>query len=255
MHIIILATGGFDPLHSGHIQYLETAKKLGDKLVVGVNSDAWLMRKKGQAFMSWKERATIVGNLRMVNEVIEFDDWDGSARHAIKTVRDRYPDARIVFANGGDRNRTNIPEMDIQDHNLEFEFGVGGSNKANSSSWILEEWKAPKTHRPWGHYRVLYEHGTKVKAKELVVEPGQRLSMQRHQHRSELWFVAAGTATVFTLNKDGESTFLAECQEHQNLMIFRNRWHQLVNLTDQPLKIVEIQYGDRCVEEDINRFQ
>ena len=255
METVVIATGGFDPIHSGHIAYLDSASRLGERLIVGVNSDAWLMRKKGQAFMPWKERATIVGNLRTVDEVIEFDDWDGSARHAIKTVRDRYPDARIVFANGGDRNRTNIPEMDIQDHNLEFEFGVGGTNKANSSSWILEEWKAPKTSRPWGYYRVLYEHGPNVKVKELVVEPGQRLSMQRHQHRAELWFVAAGTATVFTLDEDGESDFLAECQEHQNLMIFRERWHQLANFTDQPLKIVEIQYGDRCVEEDINRFQ
>ena len=255
METIVLATGGFDPIHSGHIAYLSASLTLGDRLIVGVNSDAWLMRKKGQAFMPWFERATIVGNLRMVADVIEFDDRDGSAKHAIKVVRDRYPDARIVFANGGDRTQANIPEMDIQDSNLEFQFGVGGTDKTNSSSWILEEWKAHKIHRPWGYYRVLYEQSPRTKVKELVVDPGKKLSMQRHQHRSELWFVAAGTATVFTLDEDGESTFLAECQEHQNLMIFRDRWHQLVNLTDQPLKIVEIQYGDYCNESDIERKQ
>ena len=143
--------------------------------------------------------------------------------------------------------------MDIEDPNLEFRFGVGGTNKANSSSWILEEWKAPKTARPWGYYRVLYEHGPNVKVKELVVDPGQRLSMQRHQHRSELWFIAAGTASVFSLDEGGESIFVADCRENQNFMVFQGRWHQLATLGDSLLKIVEIQYGDRCVEEDIER--
>ena len=255
METIVIATGGFDPVHSGHIQYLREARSLGDRLIVGVNSDAWLMRKKGQAFMPWSERAAIVGNLRMVDEAIEFDDWDGSARHAIRLVRNQYPTAHIIFANGGDRTQQNIPEMDIDDGLLEFRFGVGGSNKANSSSWILEEWKAPKTHRPWGHYRVLYEHGPEVKVKELVVEPGQRLSMQRHQHRTEIWFVAQGTASIFTLDEDGQQQFVADARPHQNHMIFQHRWHQLANLGDQPLKIVEIQYGDRCEEDDIERFK
>jgi len=255
MHTIVIVTGGFDPLHSGHIKYLSAAQKLGDRLIVGVNSDPWLTRKKGRAFMPWSERADIIGNLRMVDSVIEFDDWDDSARHAIRTVRNQYPGAHIIFANGGDRTDKNIPEMDIDDDLLEFRFGVGGTDKANSSSWILEEWKSPKTHRDWGHYRVLYEHDTSTKVKELVVDPGQQLSMQRHQHRQELWFVAKGTATVFTLDANGQNIFQAEVTEHQNIMIFRNCWHQLANLTDQPLKIVEIQYGDQCREDDIERMK
>lgn len=253
MTTIVLITGGFDPVHSGHIKYLNAAKNLGDRLVVGINSDAWLIRKKGRAFMPWSERACIIENLGMVDEVLEFDDWDGSARHAIKLVRQQHPDSHIIFANGGDRTDLNIPEMDVQDPQLEFRFGVGGTNKANSSSWILEEWKTPKTHRPWGHYRILYEHGPGVKVKELVVNPGQRLSMQRHQKRNELWFVASGTATVFTLDEDDEPVFQVDCYEKQNLMILQDRWHQLANLTDQPLKIVEIQYGDLCEESDIER--
>jgi cytidyltransferase-like protein len=253
MESIVIVTGGFDPLHSGHIAYFNAASKLGDQLIVGVNSDTWLIRKKGRAFMTWSERAEIVANLRMVNEVIEFDDYDGSARLAIAEVRKRYPHARIIFANGGDRTPSNIPEQDVQDSNLEFQFGVGGENKKNSSSWILEDWKAPRTHRSWGYYRVLYENGSTTKVKELVVEPGQQLSMQRHEHRTELWYVAQGVASVFTLNDAGERIFLVEVSEHQNNMIFRHQWHQLANLTDRPLKIVEIQYGDRCSEEDIER--
>jgi D-beta-D-heptose 7-phosphate kinase/D-beta-D-heptose 1-phosphate adenosyltransferase len=253
METIVLITGGFDPIHSGHIAYINAARELGDRLIVGVNTDPWLDRKKGRAFMTWSERAAIVGNLKAVDEVLEFDDFDGSARDAIRRVRARYPATRIIFGNGGDRTQTNIPEMDVEDANLEFQFSVGGNNKANSSSWILEDWKAPKTVRPWGYYRVLYEQGRATKVKELVVEPGQRLSMQRHKHRNEIWYVAQGAATVYTLDEDGEPIFNIKCKEQNNLMILSDQWHQLCNFEDVPLKIVEIQYGDQCTEDDIER--
>lgn len=254
MKRIVLVTGGFDPIHTGHIAYLEAAKKIGDILVVGVNSDAWLERKKGRAFMPWRERSAIVKNLKPVDFVIDFDDADGSARHAIWMVRQSYPDAEIVFANGGDRTKSNIPEMDFVDHNLRFEFGVGGCNKANSSSWILEEWKAPKTPRAWGYYRVLHQDGTQVKVKELVVDPGQRLSMQRHQQRAEHWFVSKGTATVYSINRKSDAEPVGVFREHQHIHIDVNEWHQLCNESDQPLHVVEIQYGLDCQEQDIERL-
>jgi cytidyltransferase-like protein len=137
---IVIASGGFDPIHSGHINYLNEASELGNYLIVAVNSDAWLVRKKGKAFMNWEERATIVENLRCVDSVISFDDFDGTAKDAILKVRKFNKDAKIIFANGGDRTKENIPEMDIVDDNLEFIFGVGGVNKQNSSSWILKSW-------------------------------------------------------------------------------------------------------------------
>ena len=253
MKKIVLVTGGFDPLHSGHIAYFECAKKLGDILVVGVNSDAWLTRKKSAPFMPLLERTNIVRNLKMVDFVIDFNDNDGSARHAIQMVRQSYPQDQIIFANGGDRTDENIPEMDVADSNTKFVFGVGGFNKANSSSWILEEWKAPKTPRHWGYYRVLHEiPGTKVK--ELTVLPGRQLSMQRHQDRAEHWHVAQGTATVYTINRKSDQELLGEFTTHQHIHINRNEWHQLCNETDQLLKIVEIQYGSSCVEEDIERL-
>lgn len=253
MQTIVLITGGFDPVHSGHISYAQSAAQLGDRLIVGVNSDGWLIRKKGRAFMPWSERANIMSNIKGVDEVLEFDDFDGSARDAILRVRKQYPDAHIIFGNGGDRTVTNIPEMDINDPNLRFEFGVGGTNKANSSSWILEDWKAPKTVRPWGYYRVLYEQGAGTKVKELVVDPGQRLSMQRHEHRAEIWYVAQGRASIFTLDEGGESTHLADCDTGENIYINQAQWHQLANLESEPLKIVEIQHGDQCREDDIER--
>lgn len=135
---IIIATGGFDPLHEGHIYYLTRARELGDRLVVGLNSDQWLVRKKGVPFMLMQERRAIVEALRCVDEVIEFDDSDGSARDAINQIISRYPNNKITFANGGDRTAKNIPEMDIM--GVSFEFGVGGDWKANSSSDVLRRY-------------------------------------------------------------------------------------------------------------------
>lgn len=137
---VVIASGGFDPIHSGHINYLNEAAKLGNYLIVAVNSDAWLARKKGKAFLDWNERAVIVENLKAVDAVVDFDDFDGTAKDAIKIVRKLYANAKIIFANGGDRTKENIPEMDIVDDNLEFVFGVGGEHKQNSSSWILKSW-------------------------------------------------------------------------------------------------------------------
>jgi len=250
---IVLITGGFDPLHSGHIAYFKAAKTLGDLLIVGLNSDDWLVRKKGAAFMPWNERLCIINNLSMVNEVYTFDDDDGSAKHFIQQARAHYPDAELIFANGGDRTKDNIPEMDVIDSNLSFVFGVGGENKMNSSSWILQEWKAPKTERPWGYYRVLHQDGAEMKLKELTVNPGCSLSMQRHQYRHEHWFVTEGTATINTLDADDNTVMKNFVMKNMQTYIGRGEWHQLVNKGSTPLKVIEIQFGEQCTEEDIER--
>ena len=254
MQTLVLVTGGFDPIHSGHVAYFKAAKSLGDMLIVGLNSDEWLARKKGQAFMPWNERLCVINNLAMVDEVYTFDDEDGSARHFIQQVRAHYPDAKLIFANGGDRTRENIPEMTVVDPNLEFVFGIGGQDKKNSSSWILEQWRSPRTDRAWGNYRVLHEQGSQVKVKELTVEPGQSLSMQRHQDRAEFWFVAQGEAMVYTINpRSTDYELLGHYRQFDCLYIHRQQWHQLCNETDRPLRVIEIQHGDNCVENDIER--
>lgn len=252
MKTIVLVTGGFDPLHSGHIAYFKAAKELGDILVVGINSDSWLVRKKGQAFMPSTERITIIENLKVVDHCLLFNDNDGSAKEAIRNVRKLYPNDRIVFANGGDRTATNIPEFDIVDDNLIFKFGVGGENKMNSSSWILQEWKAPKTERPWGYYRVLHEvPGMKVK--ELTVNPKCKLSMQRHTRRSEYWIISDGQARVVSELAGGYALPTVNLEKHDSHDVRKAEWHQLTNPYDYPVKIVEIQYGEECNEEDIER--
>jgi cytidyltransferase-like protein len=252
MKTIVLITGGFDPIHSGHIAYIQAAKKLGDILVVGVNTDTWLTRKKGAAFMPLSERTAILRNIIGVDFVIDFDDTDGSAKHAIWMVRQSYPQDHIIFANGGDRTQENIPEMDAANENVSFVFGVGGENKKNSSSWILQEWKAPKTERRWGYYRVLHDVPG-VKVKELTVDPGKSLSMQRHQMRAEYWLVSEGQAVINRATPLDFELPTAILNKHDQLHVAKQEWHQLTNPYNHPLKIVEIQYGEQCVEEDIER--
>ena len=249
---VVLVTGGFDPLHSGHIAYFKEAKKLGDKLVVGVNSDAWLTRKKGRPFMSGGERVLIIQHLSMVDHCVLFDDDDNSSKEAIKNVRMMYPDAHIIFANGGDRTSTNIPEMDTEVTNISFEFGVGGSNKANSSSWILDEWKTQKTERDWGYWRVLDDKPEKgYKVKELVIYPGKSLSDQKHFERAEEWNVLEGTVKMDTEWNNVQSSITLK-SESRTFNIGKEVWHKASNPGTVNTHILEVQWGV-CYEEDIER--
>lgn len=248
---VVLVTGGFDPLHRGHIEYFRAARQLGDQLIVGLNSDEWLIRKKGQPFMPMAERRSIVGSLKDVDATIVFDDNDGSAIDAINIVKKMINvNDTVIFANGGDRTAVNIPEMVIKD--VEFRFGIGGENKLNSSSWILREWKQPKSMRDWGYYRILHDvPGCKVK--ELTVEPGQSLSMQRHFHRHEFWHVTEGECYVDSQLPSGYTLPTQKLSQFSQIQIPKGDWHRLTNPFSKPCRIVEIQYGDECVEDDIER--
>ena len=240
----VLVTGGFDPLHSGHIEYFKEAKTLGTKLIVGVNSDEWLTRKKGRPFMPFKERCAIIKELSVVDKVIGFDDSDDSACQAIFHTMSTNT-GKIIFANGGDRTNTTTPEYTTYgDHpQVEFAFGVGGKNKANSSSWILDEWKTQKTERDWGYWRVLDDKPEKgYKVKELVIYPGKALSDQKHFKRSEQWIVL-----------EGEVDMVSEWQSNVNrVLITPNRspyeigievWHKPSNPGKENAHILEIQWG------------
>ena len=139
---IIIVSGGFDPIHSGHIEHFRAAKELGDLLIVGLNSDDWLTRKKGKPFMPITERLSIIRELRVDDLEFAFNDYDNSSRDLIQKVLELY-DCEVVFANGGDRTHDNIPEVEQFKDNpkVSFEFGVGGDDKKNSSSWILANWR------------------------------------------------------------------------------------------------------------------
>ena len=135
---VSLVTGGFDPIHSGHLRYFERAKDLSEYLVVGLNTNEWLTKKKGQYFLPWVERADILSHLDMVDAVITVpDDEKGSACGAIAKCLEI--SEQVIFCNGGDRTKTNIPEaMGYgDDPRVQFKYGIGGEDKENSSSWIL----------------------------------------------------------------------------------------------------------------------
>ena len=135
---VSLVTGGFDPIHSGHLRYFERAKDLSGYLVVGVNTNEWLTRKKGQYFLPWVERADIISHLDMVDAVITVPDDDkGSACGAIAKCLEI--SEQVIFCNGGDRIKSNIPEVlgYSDDPRVYFKYGIGGEDKENSSSWIL----------------------------------------------------------------------------------------------------------------------
>ena len=134
---VSLVTGGFDPIHSGHISYFKRAKDLSNYLIVGINTEEWLTRKKGQYFQSWKERAEIIRHLDMVDAVISYNDDDNSSCEGIAKCLDIAQ--TVVFCNGGDRAKKNTPEVDKYGENprVKFQFGIGGDDKMNSSSWIL----------------------------------------------------------------------------------------------------------------------
>ena len=138
---IILVSGGFDPIHSGHIKLINDANKYGD-VVVLLNSDAWLQNKKGKEFLPFDERKIIMQNIKGVIDVIDFDDSDRSCVNGLKKAKEKYHNKIIKFANGGDRNNKTTPETKFcQQNDIKALWSVGGNEKANSSSWILKKWK------------------------------------------------------------------------------------------------------------------
>ena len=138
---IIIVSGGFDPLHSGHIKLIKDANKHGD-VVVLLNSDEWLRNKKGKEFLPFNERKIIMQNIKGVIDVIEFDDSDRTCVNGIKKAKSLFADKVLKFANGGDRNNKTTPEKKYcENNNIETLFGIGGNEKSNSSSWILKKWK------------------------------------------------------------------------------------------------------------------
>ena len=140
MKNIVLVSGGFDPVHSGHIKLIEEASKYGE-VVVLLNSDNWLRHKKGKEFLPFVEREIIMMAIKSIVDVIAFDDSDKTCLDGIKKAISKFSNKKIIFANGGDRNNSTTPEKNFCDeNNIKTIWGVGGNNKANSSSWILKKW-------------------------------------------------------------------------------------------------------------------
>ena len=110
--------------------------------------------------------------------------------------------------------------------------------------------------RDWGYWDVLQEYDGTCKVKELVVNPGCNLSWQKHEHRSEHWFCSRGTATVYySADDSGYEVFKTNVTQFRTFDIMQGKWHQLANETDEPVHIIEIQFGRECRESDIIRSE
>jgi D-beta-D-heptose 7-phosphate kinase/D-beta-D-heptose 1-phosphate adenosyltransferase len=145
MAVYYIVSGGFDPIHEGHIDNISESRQKSDGVIVLLNSDEWLVRKKGSNFMNFNTRRTIMENIKGVIKVIAFNDDDNSASDGLERARNEYPQDTLVFAKGGDRTKDNIPEIPTCERlNIEIKYNVGfeinGKQKPNSSSWILKHW-------------------------------------------------------------------------------------------------------------------
>ena len=141
--VISIVSGGFDPIHPGHIMMMKDCLKFSNYLIVGVNSNKWLINKKGNYFMDIQHRIYVVSSLNVVNETMEFEDDDkGSANNLLIKIRNKYSNDKIIFANGGDRSDSSkILEFETaKQYNIDLKFGIGGSHKESSSSDLLQRW-------------------------------------------------------------------------------------------------------------------
>ncbi|NBO18239.1 MAG: hypothetical protein EBV03_03250 [Proteobacteria bacterium] len=233
MNAMVCVSGGFDPLHAGHLALLADAARHGPLTVI-LNSDAWLLRKKGFVFLPWQQRAAIISDLRYVAAVVPVDDTDGTVCEALTRLKPAF------FANGGDRKPGNTPETSLCE-----KLGIGllwnmGGGKAESSSEVARRaW----VQRSWGRY-VTLDEGPGYKVKKVVIEPGCAISRQYHQHRSEFWYMAGEGAQV-----EADEKKFAVAANAAPVIIEPRMVHRLSNTGATALTIIEIQSGP-CLEED-----
>lgn len=272
-----------NPLHPGHVECLELSKEIADELIVIVNNDLQAKLKRGtESFQDEQFRRRIVESLKPVDRAVLAIDQDSSVcatLDALLTELKARPDvAEIVFTKGGDRFANEIPERAIlEQHGVEIVDGLGAKTHS-SSSYVkrvanpaeAEEVAAAVASlpedaregeyievgvRPWGVYYVM-EDKPNFKVKKIIVNPGARLSLQSHQHRSEHWVVVSGTAAV-TIREKGHPEHIGHriLTEKESCYVPQGFVHRLANPHNELLIIIEVQCGDYTGEDDIERFE
>ena len=245
---VVVVSGGFDPIHVGHVRLMQKAKKLGDELVVILNNDNWLKTKKGFVFMPEKERAEVLKGLGVVDRVVitghKKNDTDRSVSKELARLK---PD---IFANGGDRKTAaHIPEAVVcKKYGIKMVFNVGPGGKVQSSSWLTIKLagKAIMDVRPWGHEEVL-KSMPHYWVKMLTINAGHRFSLQIHSHRTEVWVCVEGKLTA---EIDGKKIPMSV---GDIIIAPQGKTHRLGSLKGGT--IAEIAYGDRVVEDDFVRLE
>jgi len=232
----IMVSGGFDPIHVGHLDLLKDAAVYG-KVIVALNSDDWLIRKKGYTFMPWDDRREILESINYVDSVVGVDDKDDTVCEAIKEYRPN------IFGNGGDRIETNTPESELcASLGIIRLFRLGGEVKRASSSELTAQ------QRPWGHWQ-LFMQANGYWVKSLTINPKQSISLQKHSHRSEIWVIASGVIMAEIDNNTHE------VWAGESIKVNAESVHRLTNLKDTPAVVIEIALGKKLSETDIERLE
>lgn len=250
--IWVAVSGGFDPIHIGHVRMFKEAKKHGAKLVVIVNNDNWLRVKKGFSFMPEQERVELIESLPLVDRVVLTDhaqgDTDTSVIRALRAVKPH------VFANGGDRkNMSDIPEATVcKELGIKMVFNIGKGGKIQSSSWMIQNASRPvkRSVRPWGEYYG-WDQGEGWNLKTIYIKAGKRLSLQYHHHRTECWLLVDGDATATVHDAKGKSKKIA-LKKGVTFNVGKRQVHRLESKKGGA--VVEIAYG-KFSEDDIVRIE
>ena len=256
---VVAVSGGFDPLHIGHVRMFQRARSLGDKLVVILNNDNWLRAKKGYAFMPEKERAELIKAFPFVDTVVitghKVNDAD------MRVVRELKKLKPAIFAKGGDRNKTDAADMKsslnpeqklCRKLGIRLVYNVGEGGKVQSSSWMIKGATRPvmRTVRPWGEYYG-WDQGSGWNLKTIYIKPRKRLSLQYHHHRSECWLLVSGDAiaTVHTGKGDEKKVAL---KKGETFLVGKGQVHRLESKRGGV--VVEVAYG-AFDEDDIVRLE
>jgi len=250
-HVIV--SGGFDPIHLGHLNLINEASKLG-KVIVIVNSDEFLLKKKGFYLIPSNERVEIIKNLKNVASVFLSIDKDASVSESIKTLAADKSFNIKFFANGGDRkNESDIPEKKIcEENDIKLIFDVGGGKTQSSSSLFKEaidifNFYKNYTKKPWGSYLNLLKESNFL-VKKILVDVNEEISYQSHKYRDEHWILVDGSLEVI----NGSSTRILKSNDYD--FIKRGAKHKIKNIGSSTAVMIEIQFGDKIDENDINRY-